>query len=269
MSTPPWPIGPWYSPEAVQQGEPNYYPAPPPWSPPPPRSPAAATGGQRYYPDPAASPAGTSRSRRSGLLVGLLIGLVLALGTGAGGYVMGSRAAPQPAPRPTPSPSLGGYETSQAALNRIKLDPGFGTLAEPLLPWMGACTADTDPGGVKLPADESRHVFCRYGGTTVHFSLYTSNALRNTQRGYREQAMATTEALAPGAGQPGPRKGAVSGASGDYVEFAWKGDDGRAWCGIWWDREDLPLAGLRFEALCQEGLGGSWDPLRDLWRRYS
>jgi hypothetical protein len=26
---------------------------------------------------------------------------------------------------------------------------------------------------------------------------------------------------------------------------------------------------MRMESLCEEGLGGSWEPLRDLWQRYS
>jgi hypothetical protein len=210
-------------------------------------------------------------ARRSGRVIGLVIGLVIALATGAAGYLVGGRTGthPPPQPQPSPSPSLQVYESSQARLNRAKLDDGFAPLAQPLLPSMGGCTADTDAGGMKLPTDESRHVFCRYGGTTVHFSLYKSHATLDAERAYRQQLLTSTEDLLPGAAQSGQRKGGRSGQSGNYVEYAWKAEDGRAWCGVWWDRDDVPLAGLRLEALCQEGLGGSWAPLRDLWQRYS
>jgi hypothetical protein len=221
--------------------------------------------------DPDATGVGGRAARRSGLVAGLLIGIVLALAAGAGGFFAGTAtgARPRPGPAPSPSPSLHVYEADQAGLNKTRLSGEFAPLAQPLLPWMGGCTADTDAGGIKLPTDESRHVFCRYGGTTVHFSLYRSSSALGTERAYRASLLSSTDGLAPGAAQPGRKKGGVSGRPGDYVEFAWKADDGRAWCGVWWDRDDVPLVGLRLEALCQEGLGGSWEPLRDLWQRYS
>jgi hypothetical protein len=272
------------APEHVPIPEPVTPPDPDPVSPPPAAPPAPQqAGGTAYWPaDPFPVraqepgdvfldqlPAGPSR--RSGVLIGLLIGLVLAAATGTGGYLLGNRRDhPTPVPQPTPSLSLHVYEANQLALNQTKLAGVFAPLAQPLLPWVGGCTADTDLGGMKLPTDETSHIYCRYGGTTVHFSLYRSPAALESERAYREQLVASARQLLPGVAQPRRKKGGVSGVEGNYVEYAWKADDGRTWCGIWWDRDDVPQAGMRLEALCgDEGLGGSWEPLRDLWQRSS
>ena len=39
-------------------------------------------------------------------------------------------------------------------------------------------------------------------------------------------------------------------------------------CGIWWNRNDGSGAML-MEALCEETLGGNWQPFRDLWQKHS
>ena len=61
----------------------------------------------------------------------------------------------------------------------------------------------------------------------------------------------------------------VSGAPGRLIEYAFRDQDGRAFCGISWEREADPLAVMTIEAHCQEDLGGAWEPLRDLWQRHS
>jgi hypothetical protein len=221
------------------------------------------------------APVSAPPRERSGLLTGLLIGLVVALLLGAGGYLAGHATGQGSSPKPsastsgaTPYGSLHPYEASQLALNKAKLVGDLAPLAKPLLPWMGSCLGDTDTGGPKLLADETKYVFCRYSGLTVHFVIYKSRAARDGERAYRQQLILTAEGLAPGQAEPAHKNGGVSGAPGNYVEYAWKADDGRALCGIWWDRDDDPLAAMRLESYC-EGLGGNWAPLRDVWQRYS
>jgi hypothetical protein len=242
----------------------------------PPPQPSVYQSGQGGY-GPAvpagADPQLDASSRRSGLLIGLLIGLVAALAAGIGGYFIGhgsSSPVAQPHATASASPSLHVYEASQLAANRTKLTGPFAPLAEPLLSSMGGCLADTDAGGQRLNPDEIRNVFCWYGGTTVHFALYRTQDDLESERNYREGLYGLATQLMPGIEQPTTKKGGVSGKPGDYLEYAWKDDSGRALCGVWWDRDDVPMAAMRFEALCADGgLGGSWEPLRDLWRRYS
>jgi hypothetical protein len=219
---------------------------------------------------PAPEPSG-----RPGLALGLGIGLVIALLLGAAGFFVGKSQAKTTSPQtsasgggPSPYGSLHPYEASQLAMNKPKLDGDLALLAKPLLPWMGSCLGNTDTAGPKLLSDESKYVFCRYSGLSVHFVIYKSKAARDGERAYREQLVLTAEGLAPGMAEPARKTGGVSGAQGNYVEYAWQGGDGRALCGIWWDRDDDALAAMRFESYC-DGLGGSWAPLRDVWQRYS
>jgi hypothetical protein len=154
------------------------------------------------------------------------------------------------------------------ALNRAKFSGDLVPLAGPWLAEMGYCRTDTDLGGPRLPSDETKHVLCRVGGVAVHFALFTSPQALSLERTYRKQLNLTSGPLAPGLEQPGRKTGGVSHVQGDYVEYALKGTDGRPLCGIWWNRDNSGAA-LLLEALCQEDLGGSWAPLRDLWQRYS
>jgi hypothetical protein len=212
----------------------------------------------------------TAESRTSRFIIGLTLGLVVALFTGVGVYVAGVATGGKPVAEAStaPSNSLRPFEATQKALNEAKFSGDLVPLAQPWLPYMGACLADTDIGGPKLLADETRHVFCRYGGVSVHFAQYKSETAVNLERNYREQLNLTTDNLQPGQQAPSQKTGGVSHVPGDYVEYALKGDDGRPLCGIWWDRGNSSGA-LFMEALCQEALGGSWAPLRDLWQRFS
>jgi hypothetical protein len=133
---------------------------------------------------------------------------------------------------------------------------------------MGGCTSNNDTGGPGLSAGELTHVLCRNGGVFIHFASYPEPAKKEVARGYRQQLALDGPELAPGLVQPERREGGVTKAPGLYVEYAFKGDDDRTLCGIWWDR-DGSAAAVYMEALCQETLGGDWEPLRDLWSRHS
>jgi hypothetical protein len=208
--------------------------------------------------------------RRSRFTIGLVIGLVVALLAGAGAYFLGTATGGKPVatPTPAPSPSLPLFEAEQRTLNGAKFSGDLIALAQPWLPYLGACISDIDPGGPKLHANETRHVFCLYGGVQVHFAQFKSEAAANDERVYREQLNKTTDSLARGQQVPSQKAGGVSHAQGDYVEYAIKASDGRPLGGIWWNLEHSSGA-VYLLALCREVLGGEWAPLRDLWQRYS
>jgi hypothetical protein len=194
---------------------------------------------------------------------------VAAVLLGVGGYFLGAGTGhAKPSPAATPSPSMHPFEANQLALNEPKFSGDLVPLAKPWLPYLGSCISDTDTGGPKLLADETKHVFCRYGGVSVHFAQYKSLTAVGLERTYRQQLNLTTDSLAPGQEAPSRKSGAVSKVPGDYVEYALKGDDGRPLCGMWWNRDNSTGA-VFVEGLCQEALGGSWAPLRDLWQRFS
>jgi hypothetical protein len=194
----------------------------------------------------------------------------VALLAGAGAYFLGTATSGKPVatPSPTPSPSLALFEATQKTLNEAKFRGDLVLLAQPWLPYLGGCLADTDNRGPKLLSDESRHVFCRYGSVSVNFGLFKSEAAVSTERALRQRLKLPADSLVPGQEPPSQKTGGVSHVQGDYVEYSLKGQDGRPLCGIWWNREGSSAA-MFMEALCYEALGGSWAPLRDLWQRYS
>jgi hypothetical protein len=221
-------------------------------------------GPRRIEPSPPEPP-------KSRFLLGLVIGLVVAALVGVGGYFLGSStgtSSADPTPSTSAGPSLHPYESVQAELNKTKLDGPLAALAQPWLPWLGNCTVSGQPGGPTLQQTESKHVFCRYGGVSVHFSVYKTANDRDLERTFRQQLHGQSGDLAAGQQEPGTKTGPVSGVAGNYIEYALKGSDNRALCGLWWDRNGETTS-IFLETLCQEGLGGSWDPLRDLWQRYS
>jgi hypothetical protein len=177
--------------------------------------------------------------------------------------------SPGPAtPGPASTASLPPFESNQLALNRTKFDGDLAAFAEPWLAWVGGCATNADPGGPRLEVGERNRVFCRYGGTAVNFVLYKSTAERDDARNYRQRLSLDGHDLAPGLTEP-TRKTGQSGVNGSYVEYALRdSNQGRTIAGVWWDREDSPV-GLYIEMLWDEGLGGKWEPLRDLWQRHS
>ena len=90
---------------------------------------------------------------------------------------------------------------------------------------------------------------------------------KDNARNYRQQMNLNSDDLMKGAEPPGRKDGGVSKASGRYIEYAVKIEDGRPMCGIWWDRDGN--AAMLVEAFCQDTLSGKWEPLRDLWSRHS
>ncbi|MFC4021493.1 hypothetical protein ACFOW4_26645 [Micromonospora sp. GCM10011542] len=195
--------------------------------------------------------------------------LVLALVAGTAGYFIGSAGGDDaPSASPSASASLSPYEATQFSINKTKFDGSLTALAEPWLAEAGGCAVDTEVGGPKLPADEKRHVFCRYGGASLHFALYQGKAEKDAARAYRQQLNLAGGALAPGLREATRTVGGVTGAPGSYVEYAFKGGDERTVCGVWWDRDDVDGA-FYLETLCEAGIAGNWDAMRDLWRRNS
>ena len=226
---------------------------------------------QPWQPRITPQPAPTRSRLLLGLLIGLLVGALLA---GVGGYFVGAATADgtvtaDPTTSTAPSgQALPPYEASQLALNKAKFDGDLAPLAEPWLARMGGCVTDTETGGPKLQPDEKKHVFCRYGSVSIHFALYGTKPGRDNNRSYRQQLATTASDLAPGLQEPAQKPGGVSGAPGSYVEYAFRDSEGRALCGLWWDRDE-GLAAMFIETLCEAGIGGNWDALRDLWQRHS
>jgi hypothetical protein len=204
------------------------------------------------------------------LAIGLAVGLVVAAPIG---YLVGNSRTGKAPPAPTSSAQqlsagpLPLFEQTQQTLNKAKFEGDLQAFAEPWLPWLGGCVNNHDPGGTKLEAGERSRVLCRYGGTAVNFVLYNSNAERDDARSYRQRLSVDAHQMAPGLTEP-TRKTGKSGVSGDYVEYTLRDGSQRVIAGLWWDREDAPV-GLYIETLWQEGLGGKWEPLRNLWQRYS
>nr|WP_246381001.1 hypothetical protein [Micromonospora jinlongensis] len=196
-------------------------------------------------------------------------GLVLALVAGTVGFFIGGSGDGDGA-KPTPSAeaTIAPYEATQLAINKTKFEGELAPLAEPWLARIGGCAANGEVGGPALPADEERHVFCRYGGASVHFALYPQRSQKDAARAYRQQLNLAGGALAPGLHEATRTTGGVTGAAGSYVEYAFGTEDGRTICGVWWDRDDIDGA-FYIETLCEAGIAGNWDALRDLWRRNS
>ncbi|MFJ8577356.1 hypothetical protein [Micromonospora sp. NPDC093277] len=263
VSSPPQPVSP--APQQVspaplpEQAQPVSLPPQDPFTSPVPRITPSEPPRRRIAPV-------DGPPRRSRVWLQAVVALVLLLGGGAIGFGWGSSRGGTPEPSPTPS--LAVYEATQFSINKSKFDGALAQLAEPWLTRMGGCAADTDTGGPDLPPDEQRHVFCRYGGVSVHFALYDSPAKEDAARAYRGQLSLTGTALAPGLREATRTKGGVTGAAGSYVEYAFKSGDDRPMCGIWWDRDDS-VGAFYLETLCEAGIAGNWDALRDLWRRSS
>ncbi|MCZ7439429.1 hypothetical protein O7598_23705 [Micromonospora sp. WMMC241] len=199
-------------------------------------------------------------------IVGALV-LTLVAGT-AGFFLGGGRDTAADKPSPSASPSLPPYEATQFSINKAKFEGELATLAEPWLTRIGGCVVYAQPGAPKLPADEKGHVFCHYDGAWLHFALYPGQKQKDTARAYRQQLNLAGGALAPGLREASTTQGGVTGRPGNYVEYAFEGEDGRAICGVWWDPDDTQGA-FYIETLCKDGMAGNWDALRDLWRRGS
>ncbi|MFF4892042.1 hypothetical protein ACIBOV_26775 [Micromonospora chersina] len=195
--------------------------------------------------------------------------LVLSLVAGTAGFFVGNgNATGRAEPSTSASPSLAPYEATQFSINKDKFTGDLAKLGEPWLSRIGGCVVYNEAGAPKLPADEQQHLFCPYGGAWLHFVLYPATKQKDKARAYRQQLNLANGSLAPGLREATRTTGGVTGTPGTYVEYAFEGKDGRARCGVWWDREDIQGA-FYVETLCQDGIAGNWDALRDLWRRGS
>ncbi|MGB2567559.1 hypothetical protein ACPFP2_03780 [Micromonospora citrea] len=202
--------------------------------------------------------------------ISVAVALVLTLVAGTAGFFLGGGGDKRETVTPSPSgsPSLPPYEAAQFSINKARFEGELAPLAEPWLTRIGGCVVYGEAGAPKLPADEKKHVFCNYSGAWLHFALHQGRKQKDTARAYRQQLNLAGATLAPGMREATRTTGGVTGANGSYVEYAFEGGDGRAICGVWWDRNDIDGA-FYVETLCEEGIAGNWDALRDLWRRGS
>ncbi|MGK5442025.1 hypothetical protein ACSNN7_09395 [Micromonospora sp. URMC 105] len=201
--------------------------------------------------------------------ISVAVALVLTLVAGTAGFFLGRGSDERTAtPSPSASTSLPPYEATQFSINKAKFEGELAPLAEPWLTRIGGCVVYGQAGTPKLPADEKGHVFCHYGGAWLHFALYPGQKQEDTARAYRQQLNLAGGTLAPGMREAAKTTGGVTGAAGNYVEYAFENEGGQPICGVWWDRDDLNGA-FYVETLCKDGVAGNWDALRDLWRRGS
>ncbi|WP_433083509.1 hypothetical protein ACQP1P_04930 [Dactylosporangium sp. CA-052675] len=206
--------------------------------------------------------------------------VVVAMLAGAGGYLIGTGgrltrdaggAGPQAgasvAPSVSSAPSLHPFEATQAEKNRAKFDGSALDLATPWLTEMGGCQTSAEAGGPKLYSGEAKRVSCRYGGVLLQFVSYKTMTDHDVAQANATKENATSADIAPGVAAVTQKNGG-SGTAGQYIEFARKGADAKAVCGIAWSRTGADSA-LYMETLCDDVLGGNWDVLRDLWQRHS
>jgi hypothetical protein len=203
--------------------------------------------------------------RLSGLLIGLLAGLLL---FGSAGVLAGRSTATGPQPAPTTAAPVkaqttqGVFEQAQAALNRPKFaSAGLATIAKGWLPYLSTCARSTADAG----EGEKARIRCTVDGMSAFFVEYKTPADRDKARKRLNAQAKDALNLTPGAAA------ARTGASGDYVEYAYRLTEGgvtRTVAGIWWDDAQTPIAGYLL-AYWKDGLGERWEPMRDLWSRYA
>ncbi|MFC7528581.1 hypothetical protein [Actinoplanes sp. GCM10030250] len=234
----------------------------------PQEAPPAEESTARIVPPPPPAPKPAQQSGRAGWIGGIV---AAALVFGIGGYFIGAAGGGEPSDDPTagPSPSLPLFEATQMSVNREKLNGELEGLAGPWLTSIDNCISNQEQGAPALGGDESRHVTCRYGSAWVHFVVYKGAEQKNAARTYRLQLNLNADEVAPGVQDPARINGGVSGAGGKVIEYAFRQQNGRALCGMSWERDEDPLAASMIEAYCEEDLGGDWAALRDLWQRHS
>jgi hypothetical protein len=218
--------------------------------------------------------------QRSRLLKGLLAGLIAGLLVfGIGGFFTGRLTAPDAAAKPEANRTtgkLGVFEQSQAALNQPHFaGTGLVAISQSWLPYLSSCSRSGEPGGPALNAGgntgEKIRVRCTLSGMSAIFVEYNSIADRDKARVKTLDQNVDARTLTPGVG-PAVQGPTPSGrTNGNYVEYAYKLTEGgvtRPVAALWWDDSQTPVAGYLL-AYWKEGLGESWDPIRDLWSRYA
>jgi hypothetical protein len=148
---------------------------------------------------------------------------------------------------------------------------GLEKMAQGWLPYLSGCVRSGRPGGPRLGSGEKIRVRCTLDGMGANFVEYTSVAERDKGRAGTLEQSGDARTLTPGAAPTAKRATPSQRVSGNYVEYAYKVDDGgadRIVSGIWWDDAQTPIAGYLL-AFWTEGLGERWEPMRDLWSRYA
>jgi hypothetical protein len=204
-------------------------------------------------------------------LLGLLAGLLV---FGSTGYLVGYETAPAPAPTkpaPSPTPSLRAFERTQLALNKPKIPSELTPIADSWLPWITDCARSGAKDGPRAGDGEDTRVACHYANMSVYFIQYKSTDDRD--KAYAKYLGQNIDAkqLAPGVAEPATRKTTSGLVNGRYVEYAFKTSadpNAKAVCGLWWADATAPIAAYVL-AYWTDGLGESWEPLRDVWRQYS
>lgn len=216
---------------------------------------------------------------RNRLVVSALAGLVAGLVVfGAAGWLVGRAtapaAAPAPAaPAPAPAPSrLGVFEQNQVAVNQPDFaGTGLTGLVRGWLPYLATCTRNNTPGGPALNSGEKVRVRCTLDGMSASFVEYNSVAERDRARVKTLGQAVDARSLTPGVA-PAAERAAPSGrTTGNYVEYAFRLTERgttRTVSGIGWDDARTPVAGYLL-AYWKDGVGESWEPMRDLWSRYA
>ncbi len=205
-----------------------------------------------------------------GIAVGLLAGLVL---FGPTGYLVGAHRAESAPPKPQSSSpgtgdALGPFEQNQRALNTNKFNGDLAVFAKSWLPHVANCNKSGDKDGPQLGQGEVVRISCRYASVTVFFVQFQSIEERDRARGGRVPQNEDAKQMMPGVGEAAAKRTASGNANGNYLEYGFKGDTGRTFAGLWWDNTATPVAGFMIVDW-NDGLDEKWEPLRDLWRRYS
>ncbi|WP_203779743.1 hypothetical protein [Paractinoplanes rishiriensis] len=209
----------------------------------------------------------------AGIAIGLIVGLLV---FGAAGWFVGRSTAPDATAAVTPKaagpPALGVFERSQVDVNRPDFaGTGLGPVVEGFLPYLSSCARSGQPNGPALNRGEKVRVRCTLDGMSAIFVEYTSTAERDRARQRMLDPGQDAREETPGIG-PAVQRAAPSGRTeGNYVEYAYRlTEEGRTRTvsGLWWDDAQTPIAGYLL-AFWKEGIGESWEPMRDLWSRYA
>jgi hypothetical protein len=196
---------------------------------------------------------------------------------GTAGYFTGRKTAPAsataaPTPTPQPSSSLGVFEQNQVAVNQPDFaGTGLTTIAQAWLPYLATCVRNGTPGGPALNAGEKNRVRCTLDGMSAIFVEYKSAADRDKARVKALGQAVDARTLTPGAVSATERATPSGRTTGNYVEYAYRLTERgttRTVSGIWWDDAQTPVAGYLL-AYWRDGVGESWEPMRDLWSRYA
>jgi hypothetical protein len=228
-------------------------------------------GSPSWQPRIVPSPKPSRRRIVVAAVLGLIGGLVL---FGPTGYLVGHRAAPAPASSPAPLPSvspLPSFERAQLELNKPHLPGELSAVATSWLPWITNCVSSGEKDGPRLGEGEQVRMACRYSNISVFFVRYTSTDDRD--KAYTRYLGQNIDAkqLAPGVAEPDTRTTTSGTVNGRYVEYAFKSSadaNAKTVCGMWWSDATEPIAAYLL-AFWADGLGEKWEPLRDLWHRYS